>query len=47
MCFRVSERERGLTCKTTPEFANLRGRMTVRGSVSATISAKSIDASPR
>lgn len=36
-----------LTCKTAPEFANLRGRETVNGSVSAAKSAKSIDASPR
>jgi hypothetical protein len=39
-------RER-LTCRTTPEFANLRGRETVNGLVSATKSARSIEASPR
>lgn len=36
-----------LTCKTAPEFANLRGNNRVNGSVSVAKSAKSIEASPR
>ena len=40
------ERKR-VTCRTAPEFANLRGREIVNGLVSASKSAKSIEASPR
>lgn len=41
------EGEGELTCKIAPEFANLRGRVTVNGSTSSAKSAKSIEASPR